>query len=58
MLGGGGEIRVAAFKLVSKKSFVFPIKICKNIWKLHFASLRCQTACLKELINQQKYGLM
>ena len=26
----------------------------KNIWKLLFPLLRCQTACFEELLNQQK----
>ena len=30
------------------------IKICENIRKLQFASLFCQTACFKKLLNLQK----
>ena len=30
------------------------LKIYKNISKLHFALLRCKTACFEELPNQQK----
>ena len=30
------------------------LKIYKNISKLHFALLRCKTACFEELLNQQK----
>ena len=34
--------------LLFKKIYEY---IYKNIWKLHFASLRCQTACLELLLN-------
>ena len=53
-----GKVWVAALKLVNTKSFAFlrlkVLQIYKNIQKLYFASLRCQTACFKGLLTQQK----
>ena len=51
----GVIIWVAAFKIVCL-SKTKSLKIY-DIWKLHFASLRRQTACFEELVNQRKIWL-
>ena len=51
--GVGIWFKIDQYKSVSI-SKTKSIKIYKNIWKLHFVSIHCQTVCFKELLNQQK----